>query len=65
MDKYIAIKVRGLSHWLWFDLNKVTRVDGKFIGKAGWGLDGVFTEIDIPETEIVGEITSSNLQYRK
>lgn len=61
--KYIAIKVKGLNHWLWFDTTKVTRDSGIFIGKGGWGKSGAFTEIKIEERYISGEIESTDLQY--
>jgi len=62
--KYIAIKVDGLNHWLWFETEKVTEKDGRFIGLAGWGEDGNYTEIDIDTNEILGRIHSDFPQYR-
>ena len=61
--KYTAIKIKGLDHWLWFDINKVTVKQNRFIGLAGWGKDGNYTEIDIDTNEIVGRIMSDTLQY--
>lgn len=61
--KYTAIKVQGMAHWLWFENSKIERKDGKFIGKAGWGKGGAFTEIDIWERLIEGTILSDTTQY--
>ena len=63
-DKYIAIKVVGIKHWFWFDRELTTRSNGKFTGKAGWGLAGAHTSITVPERLIEAEITSTELQYR-
>lgn len=62
-DKYIAIKVEGISHWLWFEKDKVTEESGRFVGKSGWGSNGAFTEIDVNISRIQGRITSAELQY--
>lgn len=61
--KYIAIKVKDLSHWLWFERTKVTRENGNFTGVGGWGDDGAYTEISVDESLIEGEILSDALQY--
>jgi len=62
--KYIAIKVKGVTHWLWFKTEKVERINHKFIGKDGWGKGGTLTNITVSEDEIIGELHSENLQYR-
>lgn len=62
--KYVAFKVKGLHHWLWFDRSKVNEEDGRVIGKGGWGQGGEFTEIDVSSDEITGRINSNGLQYR-
>lgn len=61
--KYVAIKVKGLKDWLWFEKTRVLEENCRFIGKKGWGNDGALTEIDISEDEIVGRIESESLQY--
>ena len=61
--KYIAIKVDGLNHWLWFKSEEVTEKDSRFIGLSGWGEDGNYTEIDIDANEIIGRIHSDCAQY--
>lgn len=63
MKKYIAIKVVGLKHWLWFETDKTTEENGKFIGKEGWGNGGAYTEIEIDSQYITGRIRSNELQY--
>ena len=63
-NKYIAIKVKGINHWFWFNTDKVIRENDYFIGNEGWGESGAFTSIKVKETEIDGEITTSTLQYR-
>jgi len=62
--KYIAIKVEDFNHWLWFKAEKVTEKNGRFIGLAGWGLNGNYTEIDIEIGFIEGRIHSDHPQYR-
>jgi hypothetical protein len=59
--KYIAIKVKGYSYWLWFEKAKIKRENYKFIGTEGWGKDGALTCITIDTSEIVGEINSDEL----
>ncbi len=63
--KYIAIKVSGINHWFWFENEKVSRhnIKGTFIGKDGWGRGGALTNLEIPESQIEGEIESEDLQY--
>ena len=63
MNKYIAIKVEGINHWFWFLSEKVTRKDGHFSGKDGWGKGGAYTNLEIKESFIVGELLSEDLQY--
>lgn len=62
--KYIAIKPNGFSYWIWFERENVKRESGTFIGKDGWGLGGACTSIKINESDISGEMSSTNLQYR-
>lgn len=63
MKKYIAIKVKGLNHWLWFERDKVIRDGRTFNGTGGWGKDGAFINIKVDESKIEGEIESDTLQY--
>lgn len=62
--KYIAIKVRGLNYWLWFEADKTKLEDGEFFGEYGWGKDGAKTSISVSSFEITGKIYSDELQYR-
>ncbi len=61
--KYIAIKVKGLNHWLWFEQEKVIEMNGTFEGTDGWGAGGNLTSIKISNCEITGRIYSQALQY--
>ena len=61
--KYIAVKVKGIAYWLWFNTKKVKRANHEFVGKDGWGKGGTLTNITVPEDEIIGEIHSDDLQY--
>ena len=61
--KYVAIKIKGFDHYIWFQKSKTIRENGNFIGIEGWGKRGAFTEITIAESEIIGEIKSAELQY--
>jgi hypothetical protein len=62
-NKFIAIKVQGINHWIWFALSNVTKENNRFIGKSGWGKGGAFTEIEVSENKIEGVIHSDELQY--
>lgn len=62
-SKYVAIKVKGIDHWFWFDRTGVSRDNGVFRGLDGWGDGGAMTEITVDEGLIEGEIASESLQY--
>lgn len=62
-SKYIAIKVRGLAPWLWFERSKTMREQGVFTGVGGWGESGSHTEITTDVELIEAEISSEALQY--
>ena len=62
--KYIAIKVKGISHWFWFLKEKVVRENGMFTGLNGWGKGGAETNLTVKESEIDGAIDSEDLQYQ-
>ncbi len=64
-SKYLAIKVEGLPHWLWFDRSKTSVEDGIFTGVQGWGEDGAQTDIECDVTLIKSEIASESLQYEQ
>jgi len=61
--KYIAIKLKGYSYWIWFEVSKTDTENNIFRGSKGWGKDGALTEIEVSENEIIGKIFSENLQY--
>jgi hypothetical protein len=61
--EYIAIKVKGINHWFWFETKKVQRDSNHFTGKSGWGKGGKLTDISVSEYEIVGEIYSDSPQF--
>lgn len=63
MKKYIAIKLQGFDHWIWFETAKTKREHGEFEGRHGWGKAGAFTEIKTQARLIEGEIFSDTLQY--
>jgi hypothetical protein len=60
---YTAIKVEGMSHWLWFKNDNVEENHGTFTGKSGWGKGGTHTNITIKSDMIKGRIESKELQY--
>lgn len=62
-SKYLAIKVRGLAHWLWFQRDKTKIEDFIFVGIDGWGESGNHTEIKVSIALIEAEISSEALQY--
>jgi hypothetical protein len=61
--KYVAVKIRGIEHWFWFARDMIKRECYKFIGKGGWGKDGAYTNINVDENLIEGELDSNELQY--
>ncbi|MGB4776423.1 MAG: hypothetical protein WBP45_14700 [Daejeonella sp.] len=61
--KYIAIKPKGLNHYLWFEQEKVITEFGCFIGQSGWGEGGAFTNIKCKIDQIESFIYSDQLQY--
>ena len=62
-NKYTAIKVKGIKHWIWFEVKNTELFDDKFIGTKGWGINGVQTEMDVNVDLIEGQIFSEVLQY--
>lgn len=61
--KYLAVKIQGIQHWLWFERAKTVRAAGQFSGHDGWGKGGTPTEIITDEKLIEAEIASDQLQY--
>jgi len=61
--KYIAIKVKGYDHWLWFEKPNVRYVGGKFIGEKGWGKHGTYIDVNISESDITSKIESTGLSF--
>ena len=62
-SEYIAVKIKGFRHYIWFERKKVSEGGGKFVGLDGWGKDGHNTTIEVSAHEIEGKIFSNNLQY--
>lgn len=56
--KYVAIKLVGFKSWFWFEAANVTETDGRFVGKAGWGQEGAFTEVDVNKNDIESRLES-------
>ena len=63
MNKFVALKIDGLKYWVWFEIEKVKEADGRVVGKSGWGKNGEFTEIDVPDGMIKARIYSRTLAY--
>lgn len=61
--KFIAIKVQGIDHWVWFEKIKVTEGATHFEGTEGWGKYGALTNINVKKSQIEGRIESDTLQY--
>ena len=57
-QKYIGIKLNGMSHWLWFETKETYSEGGNFVGSNGWGKNGSLTNIVVKEHEINGVIYS-------
>lgn len=47
--KYIAVKLIGLDHWLWFLLSDVVETELHFKGTNGWGKRGALTTLHVPK----------------
>jgi hypothetical protein len=61
--EYIAVKVKGLDFFIWFQIKDVTIEDGLFIGTSGWGKDRCATNLECKQADIVATIHSSELQF--
>jgi len=61
--EYTGIKVSGMNHWLWFKSANIKEESGQFIGRAGWGDGGAFTEIECAANLIEGRVNSDTPQY--
>jgi hypothetical protein len=61
--KYIAVKLIGFDHWLWFLLSDVVETELHFKGTNGWGKGGALTALHVPKNLIEGRIESDSLQY--
>ena len=61
--KYIAVKPKGLAHFLWFEQANVTEESGEFIGRDGWGKNGAFTNLRCRTIDIAATIYSDEAQY--
>ena len=48
--KYLAIKVRGLPHWIWFETKQTVEVSDTFKGSNGWGKNGAQTDVEVPSS---------------
>lgn len=65
VSKYIAIKLAGLSHYIWFDRKQGVTSDGvRFHGRGGWGKEGASTHVDCLISDITSIIYSNELKYR-
>ena len=61
--KYIAIKLDGAEHFVWFEKCKTVEGLGVFDGKDGWGKGGAHTNVKARSSQIVARIESESLQY--
>lgn len=64
--KYIAIKVKGLDFWLWFenDPEHYSNEQGKITGIKGWGRNGNYIEsFSCDSSEVVAAMYSEALSY--
>jgi len=60
--KYTAIKVKGLSYWLWFETQYLNIKDCEFKAVKGWGKNNAYIETFECETsEIIATLTSDEL----
>jgi len=60
---YIAIKVKGINHYLWFKTSNTSRENGRFLGTGGWGDSGAYTSIECDTCEIISVVYSDSPQY--
>jgi len=61
--EYLAVRVAGLGHFLWFQRAQVTEADGYFCGLNGWGPDGARTQLLCAVVDIEARIDSDALPY--
>jgi hypothetical protein len=64
LKKYIAIKVKANSYYIWFETEKTAEVNGEFVGKDGWSSGGVLTNINCDSKQIKSIIYSDELFYK-
>ena len=62
-QKYTAIKLKGYQYFIWFETEKVTIDLGCFIGEAGWGKGGAYTNVKCKVDEIQSFIYSKEIHY--
>jgi hypothetical protein len=60
--EFIAIKVEGIDHWLWFEKKDVEINGQSFSGKRGWGKNRTITDIETSTDQITSVIYSDNIQ---
>jgi len=61
--KYLAVKLKGLNHFVWFERQKTKQAQGQFAGQGGWGARGVATNIQCQVSAVEAWIYSEELQY--
>ena len=59
----IAVKIKSVPHWLWFEAAKTAETEDRFIGKEGWGADGKAVNVDVPPDILEGRIESDALMH--
>lgn len=61
--KYTAVKPAGYNYYIWFETEKTMIELGCFIGEAGWGKGGAYTNIKCKSSDITSFVYSDELQY--
>lgn len=61
--KYLAVKVKDVDFWMWFETAKVYEDGNLFSAEDGWGKNGAKINVNLDKRDIIGRIESDTLQY--
>ena len=63
LQEYIAIRIKGYNHFIWFKTKNTLDQNGVFIGQDGWGKNGAYTNVKCRSEEITSYIHSKELNF--
>ncbi len=60
--KFLAIKIKEVDFWIWFEKTKVEESTLVFTGQRGWGKQGRDISIEVSPHLIEGRMEADELQ---